>query len=133
MVVRTESTSQTVARRLCVIYLVLLVTGIMFIGNPLKYVRDPWFAQGYRLVEPGLHVVLFAVLGSSVCAARWPVHPSIQFAVLIVLAASTELVQLGIGNRTARITCFIQDVFGLMIGGAVWSLLRFGNRRIKNG
>lgn len=116
-----------VARKACTVYLLLLVTVILFIGNPLKYVDAPIFVMVYKTVEPGLHVGLFAILGFLVCASRWRVHPTIQTGVLVTLAAGSELVQFLLPNRTPRIGCFMQDIVGLAIGTAIWYLAVFAN------
>lgn len=115
------------ARRVCVFYLFLLGTVILLIGNPLKYVDDPVFAKAYKTIEPGLHVGLFAILGFLVGASRWRVHPMIQIGLLVTLAASSELVQFLLPNRTPRIGCSVQDVVGLVIGAAVWALLVYAS------
>lgn len=120
-------------RRACLLYLVMLGVVMLFIGNPLKYYGDyPWFVGLYEVIEPGLHVGLFAALAFLVAASRWRLHPAYQVGLLVAFAAGSELVQWFLPNRAPRLFCFVQDIGGLMLGTAAWGLMVFARKKWRS-
>ncbi len=108
------------ARVGCWLYVGLLAVVLLFIGNPTKFIDSPTFVSLYRVVEPGLHVGLFACLAFLVSGSRWHVHPVVLAIVLILSAAGSEAIQFWLPHRTPRWDCFAQDIVGLFIGFVAW-------------
>lgn len=102
------------------IYLAGLLFVLLFIGNPLKFVDDPQFVSAYKTVEPALHVGLFAGFSFLVAASQLRFPVVFQAGLLVLLAASSELAQIWLPNRTPRIGCFVEDIIGMAIGAIAW-------------
>jgi VanZ family protein len=70
----------------------------------------------------GIHLVFFAGLGALTFAARWSIRGATLTALLVVYAASTELLQTFVPPRTVELLDFTENIAGLALGIILWRL-----------
>lgn len=109
-----------VTRSVSLVYLFFL-TLLLVVRNPLD-----WFGQqvliqsAFHVVDVIVHFATFLVLAILMLAARWPLKVTVLLGLLAVYAASTELIQGPIPNRSPEWGDFLQDLAGLAIGALLW-------------
>jgi hypothetical protein len=103
----------------------LFLTVLLLVPNPaallgLRAVRIfPWG-------EFGIHWMAFTVLGFLANATRWPKRLWWPLIVLLVVyGIATEVLQLFVPDRNARVMDVVENLLGIAAGSAIyWLLLR---------
>ncbi len=100
----------------------LLLSFLLLAPEPLKLLgfASPPGASSLRMV----HFCLFAVLGFLVGASRWPLRPGLVVGLLVAYALVTESLQWFIPTRTVELLDYLENLLGLVAGGAAWHILQ---------
>jgi len=102
-------------RTISLVYLAFL-TVLLIVRNPLYWFQAAELESAFQLVGFIAHFVTFSILGWLMLQARWPLAPLALFALLVLYAGATELIQSPIPNRSPEWLDFAQDVAGLALG-----------------
>jgi VanZ family protein len=112
--------SQVVSKSVSLTYL-LFLTVLLVVRNPLEWFgHQDLIVSAFQLIGFIVHFVTFAILAIVMLAARWPLKNTVLIGLLAVYAASTELIQGPIPNRSPEWVDFLQDLAGLAAGAALW-------------
>lgn len=96
-----------------------------WIGRPMNWIESVWPAINF------VHVVLFALVGTTLRFAFPSVRLGRLIATMVILASVSELVQYGVPGRTPRLSDVGLDVVGALIGIAVATLMLWISRRVR--
>ena len=120
-----------VVRAALALYL-LVLSFLLLAPEPLEllgFSRSP-DACSLRMV----HFALFAVLGFLVWASRWPVRAGVLVGLLVGYALVTETLQWFVPTRTVELLDYVENLLGLVAGGAAWqSLRKWGVNHLHRG
>jgi len=105
-----------ITRLICAVYWLSLTT--------LLLVPDVRALFGGRIPQVGtsvgVHFAAFALLAFFTLASRPPLRHVLLAVVLIGYAAATELLQSLFPPRTTELKDFVENLFGLAVGTAIW-------------
>ncbi len=116
-------------RKLCVGYW-LLLTLLLWSRDPLDWFDNSSVDAVHDRLEPIAHFISFGLLTLIVLSTPWKISCGWLLVILAGYSAATELVQGLIPGRSMELVDLLQDLTGILAGGALFALWqRFRNSR----
>ena len=129
---RVGGDMRTLRQLACAAYVTVL-TILLLVPNPAALVgmhAAPVFPWG----KFGIHLTAFVLLTLSVHIVRWPAAIGWPLLPLLIYAGGTEALQMFVPQRHARVTDFLENSLGILVGATLyWLFQRVTQHRAGRG